>query len=153
MKLTEFITKDVIIDDLKSSDKVGVLKELVDKLVEVGKIKNGEYALEVLLNREKIGSTGIGDGVAIPHGKMKGLKNVIAAFGRSKKGVDFDALDKKPVHLFFLYLGPEDAPGVHLKILARTTRVIKDAKFREKLKSAKDADEIYKLILEEDEKL
>jgi PTS system nitrogen regulatory IIA component len=109
---------------------------------------NAEAMLNVLLEREKLGSTGIGDGIAIPHGKMSGLNDLMISFGRSKDGIDFNAMDGKPVHLFFLLMAPENSAGQHLKILAKLSRMLKDTNFRKKLMSAKSKDELYKIIEE-----
>src|SRR6266436_2844827 len=94
----------------------------------------------------------LGEGVAIPHGKLAGLKRVIAAFGRSRQGVDFQSLDGKPTHLFFLLVAPEDSAGAHLKALARISRLLKDESFRQRLMSATTAADLYRTIREEDDK-
>ncbi|HQC23908.1 MAG TPA: PTS sugar transporter subunit IIA, partial [Syntrophales bacterium] len=105
----------------------------------------------VLLEREKLGSTGIGDGIAIPHGKLKGLERLVISFGRSRQGVDFDAIDGKPVHIFFLLMAPESSTGQHLKALAKISRMLKDPGFRSDLMAAENAEEIYRKIAEKDE--
>lgn len=107
----------------------------------------------VLLEREKLGSTGIQDGIAIPHGKIKTLPNLLILFGRSLEGIDFQAYDNKPTHLFFVLLAPENATSIHLKLLARLSRMLKNSNLREKLLQAKDAEAIYKTLCEEDEKI
>ena len=106
-----------------------------------------------LLEREKLGSTGIQDGVAIPHGKFKTLPYMVVLFGRSMKGIDFQAFDNKPTHLFFVLLAPEEATSEHLKLLARLSRLLKKQSLREALLQAKDAEEIYQTLCEEDKKL
>ena len=106
----------------------------------------------VILEREKLGSTGIGDGVAIPHGKMKGLSRILCAFGRSKKGIDFDAVDGKPVHIFFLLLAPEDSAGLHIQMLSRISRILRDPSFRKRLIEEGDDKELFANIVEEDKK-
>ena len=111
-----------------------------------------EKAIQVILDRERLGSTGIGDGVAIPHGKMKGLDRIVCAFGRSEKGVSFDAVDRKPVHIIFLLLAPEDSTGLHLKMLSRISRIVRDSSFRKKLMEEANAPQVYKDIVEEDKK-
>jgi PTS system nitrogen regulatory IIA component len=103
------------------------------------------------LERERLGSTGIGGGIAIPHGKLGALKSLLMAFGRSRKGVEFDAMDGKPTHLFFLLLAPEDSTGAHLKMLARISRSLKNSVFRERLMTAADGRELYMVIQKEDE--
>jgi PTS system nitrogen regulatory IIA component len=103
-----------------------------------------------LSERERLGSTAIGDGIAIPHGKIRGVRQIIGTFGRAIKGVDFDSLDGHPTHLFFLLVAPEDSASLHLKALARVSRLFRDNAFREHLLAARDSAEIYGLIVEED---
>ena len=152
MKIAEFLREDLILPDLTATDKPGVLRELCVALGRVHGLDPGRLT-EVLLEREKLGSTGVGEGVAIPHGKLPGLNGVIGAFGRHVAGVDFDSLDGSPTHLFFLLVAPEDSVGQHLKALARVSRLLKDRAFREKLIGAADRAELFRLIREEDEKL
>jgi PTS system nitrogen regulatory IIA component len=150
MKITEILTRDRVISDLSSKNKKDVIFELVGVLPNAK--TDGDRLVQVLLEREKLGSTGIGDGVAIPHGKMKNIGPLVASFGRSKEGVDFDSLDGKLTHLFFLLIAPEDSAGVHLKALARISRLFKDGNFRHALLVAQDSEEIFRIIHEEDEK-
>ncbi len=152
MKITDVMEKEYIIPDLKSEDKRGVLEEMVDHVASKVEGLDRETVLEVLLEREKLGSTGIGHGVAIPHGKLKDLDHLIVAFGRSLKGVDFQSLDDKPAHLFFLILAPENSTTAHLKILARISRLLNDPSFRKRLLECKGREEIYQTIREEDER-
>ncbi|MBM2837586.1 MAG: IIA-like nitrogen-regulatory protein PtsN [Deltaproteobacteria bacterium] len=105
-----------------------------------------------MAEREKLGSTGIGDGVAIPHGKLKDVKVMMAAFGRSSRGVDFQAIDGKPVHIFFMLVAPEEMAGPHLKALARISRLLKEPSRRKAFLEAKSREDIYRLISEGDEK-
>jgi PTS system nitrogen regulatory IIA component len=114
---------------------------------------NEERIMEILMERESLGSTGIGEGVAIPHGKSKDLKRLLASFGRSNPGMDFQSMDGKPTHLFFLLVAPENSAGIHLKALARISRLMKDQAFRKRLAEAKSTEEIYSLFVESDEKL
>jgi PTS system nitrogen regulatory IIA component len=107
--------------------------------------------VDVLLDREKLGSTGIGDGIAIPHGKLKGLESLVISFGRSRGGIDFESIDGKPVHIFFLLMAPESSTGQHLKALAKISRMLKDPEFRSDLMSAKNTEEIYRKIAEKDD--
>jgi PTS system nitrogen regulatory IIA component len=137
---------------LRATTKKGVLEELSNVLVERGKLPDHEKVVEVLLEREKLGSTGIGDGIAIPHGKMRGIKELVISFGRSIKGVDFESIDNKPTHLFFLLVAPENSAGVHLKALARISRLLKDSSFRNRLMEARDRQDLFMVIAEEDEK-
>jgi len=112
---------------------------------------DSEATLNVLFEREKLGSTGIGEGIAIPHGKITGLDQLILSFGRSAVGIDFDAMDGKPVHLFFLLIAPENSAGQHLKTLAKISKMLKDSVFRTKLMAAKSKDELYKIIANQDD--
>ncbi len=150
MKIVDFLNEKAISADLKSTSKEGVIRELVDLLAKAEGIKNKEDLVKVLLGREALGSTGIGQGVGIPHGKTDSVKRLVAAFGVCHPGVNFDALDGEPVYLFFLLVAPEDSAGPHLKGLARISRLLKDKYFRESLKSLTDEKIILKLIREED---
>jgi PTS system nitrogen regulatory IIA component len=115
------------------------------------KLPDSNHMVQVLMERESLGSTGIGQGVAIPHGKTNVVKDQVAALGISRKGLDFDALDGEPVHIVFLLIAPQDAAGNHLKALAKISRLLKDKFFRQALRDAKSAEEILKIIREEDE--
>jgi len=152
MKITDILDESSIIQDLRSTTKKGILEELSSVLVERGKLPDRDKVVEVLLEREKLGSTGIGDGIAIPHGKMKGIKELVTSFGRSITGVDFESIDNKPTHLFFLLVAPENSAGIHLKALARISRLLKDSSFRNRLMEAKDRQDLFRIIAEEDEK-
>ena len=150
MKISEILKRDLLIPNLQSRNKKGVLEELAGILVNQGKLTDLEKVVEVLLDREKLGSTGIGDGIAIPHGKVKDLREVVASFGRSREGVDFGSIDQKPTHLFFLLVAPENSAGVHLKALARISRLLKDPNFRRRLMGAENVEELFQIISEED---
>ncbi len=152
MKIVEFLNEKAISADIKATTKEGVIRELVDVLAKAEGIKNKEELVKVLINRESLGSTGIGQGVGIPHGKTNTVKKLVAAFGICHTGVDFDALDGEPVFIFFLLVAPEDSAGPHLKGLARISRLLKDKFFRESLKELTDEKTILKLIREEDSK-
>lgn len=152
MKIIDFLDPKAISANLQATDKEGAIKELVDLLYKAGSIKDKEKLLKILVSREALGSTGIGQGVGIPHGKCDGVKELVAAFGLSQKGVNFDSLDGEPVYIFFLLVAPEDSAGPHLKALARISRILKDKVFRETLKQCKDEKTILKLIEEEDTK-
>ncbi|MBI4974652.1 MAG: PTS sugar transporter subunit IIA [Candidatus Omnitrophica bacterium] len=152
MKIMEFLDKKAITVNLKSADKEGVIKELADLLVKAGDIKNKDELVRVLLARESLGSTGIGQGIGIPHAKSPNVKNVVAAFGLSQRGVNFDSLDGEPAYIFFLLIAPEESAGPHLKALARISRMLKDKYFREQLKKARDEKDILRIIQEEDAK-
>ncbi len=150
MKMCDILTKDLIIPDLREQDKEKVLAELVNHLAVNVEGINPDELLGVLLEREKLGSTGIGDGVAIPHGKLKGIQKIIALFGKSSHGVEFDSMDGKPVYLFFLLIAPENSAGVHLKALARLSRLLKNNGFRQHLMDSSDAKSLYSIIAQED---
>ena len=152
MKIVEFLNEKAVSADLKATTKDAALRELVEVLVKAEGIKNKEDLVRVLLNRESLGSTGIGQGVGIPHAKTNAVKKLVAALGISTNGVNFDALDGEPVHIFFLLVAPEDSAGPHLKGLARISRLLKDKFFRESLKQLRDEKSILKLIREEDAK-
>lgn len=154
MKIAEFLREDLILGNLASTDKAGVLAELSASIARGAgaQVLSAQKLTETLLEREKLGSTGIGEGIAIPHGKLPGVPGLLAAFGRSLKGVDFAAIDGKPTHLFFVLFAPENSAGIHLKALARISRLFKGAPFRKAIMEAKDAAEIFKLISEEDAK-
>jgi nitrogen PTS system EIIA component len=151
MKILEILDKRFIIPQLTSQGKEGALRELVRVIAQVEKQVDEECLVEILFERESLGSTGIGEGVAIPHGKSKDVKKLMASFGRSVPGLDFQSMDGKPTHLFFLLVAPEDSAGIHLKALARISRLMKDPQFRKRVMEAKTADEIYAIFTEGDE--
>ena len=152
MNITEILDQKLIISDLTSRTKKSVLEELVSHLAQYEENVNKDELLKALLEREKLGSTGINDGVAIPHGKLKNIGKLLAVFGRSREGIDFGALDGKPSHLFFLLVAPESSAGAHLKALARISRIAKNEIFREKCMKAETREDLFQLMLEEDEK-
>ena len=151
MKLTDILSPDQVVADLAGRGKRAVMEELCRPLL--AKHPNIELSalMEVLVEREKLGSTGIGDGIAIPHGKLMGLSELMLSFGRSRAGVDFDSLDGKPAHLFFLVVAPDNSAGTHLKALARISRLLKSNAVRQELLQASDAREIYEIIQAQDE--
>ena len=150
MKISELLDSKAIVADLQARDKNRALEELADALIASEPSLARDEVIEVLLEREKLGSTGIGDGVAIPHGKLAGIPELMLAFGRSRDGVDFESMDGQPAHLFFLLVAPEESVGVHLKTLARISKLLKDAAVRQKLLDAEDQDAIYQVILDEE---
>src|SRR6266481_1739052 len=152
MKITDILSADMIIPDLKGTTKPDILSELAKLLTSRYKEISLRDLLAVLAERERLGSTAIGDGIAIPHGKLRGVTKIIGAFGRHLSGVDFDSLDGGPSQLFFVLVAPEDSASLHLKALARVSRLLKEGSFREHLIAAKDSAEIYRLIKEEDTK-
>ncbi len=150
MNITEILAPDMILPDIRANSKNGVLEELAAPIcAKYRQIKLNEL-VEVLVQRERLGSTAIGDGIAIPHGKIGGIPRIVGVFGRSLKGVDFESLDGKPTHLFFLLVAPEESTSLHLKALARVSRLLKSATFREQLMKATDSAELYRLLKEED---
>lgn len=153
MKLSDILNQNHVIPDLKAKDKKGVLAELVDVIVSSDPTLDKNSLVKVLLERERLGSTGIGDGVAIPHGKFQGLKHPIISFGRSRKGLDFDAMDGEAVFLFFLLVAPEDSASIHLKALAKIAKIIKSRSFRNVLMQVPTREEIYQTIILNDEQL
>ena len=151
MKLLDILPAGSISVDLKAASKQEVLSELCGLLEKAGKLPESKAMVQILMEREGLGSTGIGQGVAIPHGKSSSVSLQSAALGISKRGVDFDALDGEPVHIVFLLIAPPDGAGNHLKALAKVSRLLKDKFFRQALKDAKSPEEILKIIREEDE--
>jgi fructose-specific phosphotransferase system IIA component len=152
MILENILSEETIKLELNSKGKREVLEELVDVLEGAGQIHDKAEVLEAILERESLMSTGIGDGVAIPHAKSGQVKGVVAAFGCSREGVDYDALDGKPVHLIFLLIAQEEASTSYLKALAQISRFLKHRHFREKLMRSKDAKEVLNLIKQEESK-
>ncbi len=153
MRVFDILKEDLIVPELHGDTKTDVLRELASHLAARHTEINPEQLVTVLLDRERLGTTAIGEGIAIPHGKLPGLKGVVAVFGRSRKGVDCHSLDGAPTRLFFLLVAPEDSAGVHLKALARVSRLLKDKAFRERLLNGKTQVELYRVICEEDARL
>ena len=154
MKILDFLNEKAISADLKSTDKKTVIRELTDLLIKAGELKPRmkDEVIKILLNREALGSTGIGQGVAIPHGKCEYVKELVGAFGVSKKGINFDSLDGESAHIFFLLLAPIESSGPHLKALARISKLLKDKYFRESLKNVESEKSLLKIIKEEDQR-
>lgn len=150
MKLLDVLQADAVSADLKATDKKGVLKEMVGPVAKSAGVAE-EALLGILLEREHLGSTGIGGGVGIPHGKLKGLDSLVLGFGLSRQGIDFESIDGRPTHIFFVLITPEDSAGLHLKVLARISRLLKNEPFKEKLLKAVDRDEIISIIDGQDE--
>ena len=153
MKIMDFLDKKAISPDLKARNKEAVIKELVDLLIKADAIKSKkEEVVKSLMAREALGSTGIGQGIGIPHGKSPHVKSLVASFGVSRQGVDFESLDGEPAHIFFLLMAPEDSAGPHLKALARISGLLKDRYVRDMLINVHDEKEIIKIINDEDNK-
>ncbi len=153
MKIMDILATDAVILNLGAREKREVLADMAQALAKVEPQIEAERLLEVLLEREALQSTGIGEGVAIPHGKMVGLDRLVASFARNPEGVDFDAIDGQPTHHFFLLVVPEHSGGQYLKALARISRFFRDAAFRQKLVEADSVDDVIRAIEEEDAKL
>ena len=152
MKITDYLTPELVIAELAETDKEETLKHLAAGVTRVFPELSEEKILTVLRDREALGSTGIGGGIAIPHGKMAELEKIIVLFARNRSGVDFAAVDGQPVHLFFLLLAPENSAGIHLKTLAQISRMLKNREFCDKLLKASDGLDIFALIKEDDER-
>ncbi len=152
MKITDLLPEALVVPELAGRSKQEVLRELAQALASQHPDIDAARLLDVLWERERLGSTAIGDGIAIPHGKLPGIRAVLGAFGRHRAGVDFESLDGRPTRLFFLLVAPDDSVGQHLKALARVSRLLKDAAFRDQLLAAGDRSDLYRRICEEDEK-
>ena len=150
MRLTEILDINNIIPELKAKDKKGVLGEFAEVIAGYDANIDKDMLVKVLIEREHLGSTGIGDGVAIPHGKLSSVKQPIVSFGRSKKGLDFDSMDGQPAFLFFLLLAPENSSGVHLQVLTKIARILKSSAFRKELMQVDSREEIYQTIIQTD---
>lgn len=146
MQLTEVLSPDLILPKLKGETKLDVITEFADAIALVHPELDKDAISNILLEREKLGSTGIQDGIAIPHGKVSVLKDIVVAFGRSAHGIDFQAHDNKLTHLFFVLLAPENATGHHLKLLARLSRLLKQVDLRNQLMESTDAEAIYQTL-------
>ncbi|MGD0089741.1 MAG: PTS sugar transporter subunit IIA [Planctomycetota bacterium] len=155
MKLSDIIPEGGILDDLKATQKEEVIKELVQALVKTGKVDESasKKVIKALMDREELGSTGIGAGVAVPHAKHDSVTDLVGAFGRSKKGINFDALDGEPVQVLFLLLSSKSASGAHLEALAYISRLVRDEKFVKFMREAKDVAVLRDLLKEADETL
>lgn len=151
MKIMDMLKREFILEPLKAENKRDVLAELAG-VFNAGRVGvDPDTMLHVLLERERLGSTGIGDGIAIPHGKLPGLEGMVVSFGRSREGIAFEAMDGKPVHLFFLLMAPENSAGHHLKALAKISRMLKDANFRKELLEAETHEDLYRIIADKDD--
>lgn len=151
-RIQDILAGDFIIEDLQATDKTGVIREFASLFASRGKVRDAEDLVSVLLERETQCSTGIGDGIAIPHARSVAIGETVIAFGRSGRGIDFQAIDGKPVHLFFVLVTPEERPGDHLRTLARISRILRNPVLRQELMRSSDRQEIQKLLLDEDSK-
>lgn len=146
MRLQSYLKKELIITELSARTKSEVLAEIVENIVKVYPNLDKKKIYDLLMERERLGTTGIGDGIAIPHGKMDGLEEVILVVARSKEGVDFEALDHKPVRIIFLLLAPEENLGEHLKILAHISRILQNEEFRVNFLSSPNKEQLFSLL-------
>lgn len=153
MKITDMLPREAVKADLQASDKQGVIEEMSEVMVRSTVLDDKEGIAQVLMEREALGSTGIGLNVAIPHAKLQGVDRLIAALGRSKEGVDFGAVDGQPVRLFFILISEVNSAGIHLKALAKISRLLKNDETREALISCDSSGEMYDIISREEEKL
>ena len=150
MRIEDILSPELVLPALAARTKAAVLQELAGAVAARHQEVDRDRLVTALEERERLNTTALGDGVAIPHGKLPGLRRVFAAFGRSAEGVDFQSLDGQPTHLFFLLVAPEESAGAHLKALARISRLLKDEGFRTRLRTAPDAATLYQQIREED---
>jgi nitrogen PTS system EIIA component len=152
MKIDEILKRESVIADIAGKNKLDVIKEMTERLKQNDTIKNDQALYATLIEREKLGSTGIGENVAIPHGKSDELTQIIIVFARSLSGIDFESLDQKPVHFVCMVIAPAHSTGQHLKALARISRLFKNQTLREGILKAEDSNAIYSILLEEDSK-
>ncbi len=152
MKISEILDKRAIKIGMEASTKEEALKELVAVLAQVENVGDPKNIVKTLVERENLGSTGIGQGIAIPHGKTDKVNRLIAVLGTSKKGIDFDALDGEPVFIFFLLVAPKETAGPHLKALAQISRLLRDTYFCELIRRCETPDQLFHLIKNEEEK-
>jgi len=153
MNIVDLLSPEAITAELAATTKNEALAELTDAILRVEGGLERDDVIAVLQERERLGSTGIGDGVAIPHGKLKNIDKLLISFGRSRAGIDFDSMDGRPAHLFFLLVAPEESVGIHLKTLARISKLLKNTEVRRRLQDAASAEEIYQIIAREEETL
>ena len=151
MKILDILAMDSIVPELKGRTKKQVLEELIDAVKQNKPQIEREHLMKVLLERERLGSTGIGDGIAIPHGKLNDIEDLVLSFGRSIEGIDFESMDGKPVHLFFLLVAPETCAGIHLRALAKIARLLKNGTVRKRLAKVDNRNDIFSIIQQEDE--
>ena len=152
MSITDLLSIDRVIPELRATHKEAALQELAELLATGIPSATAAQLASILRERERLNSTAIGDGIAIPHGRLTGIRNVVGGFARSTPGIDFESVDRRPTHLFFVLMAPDDAAAQHLKALARISRLLKDEAFRARLMAAPDAEALYRTIREEDDK-
>lgn len=150
--MKDFLRRELILDGLSGNRKEEVLEEISASIAKAVGLDKG-LVYETLMERERLGSTGVGEGIAIPHGKISQLRSPVVAVAISREGVDFGAIDNKPVKIFVTLLTPEEPPTTHLGLLARLARILKSQEFQKQILSAEDSEEIYKLFVGEDERI
>ena len=153
VKISDALKLNTVVPSIQSTDKPDVIKELAEVLAGAHPVINKEGLIEALLEREKLCSTAVDSGVAIPHAKLSGISNVVLGFGKSDKGIEFDSLDREPTYLFILLVSPESYTVQHIELLARISMLFKNPEFRKRLMSARSKEELYEYIISEDEKL
>ena len=149
MKILDVLRKEAVIVDLKSREKKGVIEELVAPLAQMSGVAAKDL-VRVLMERERLGSTGIGGGIGIPHGKLKGLDSMLVGFGLSRNGVNFESMDGRPTYIFFLLVTPENSIDLHLKLLSQISRILKNDLLKQRLRNARSPQDILDVIREED---
>ncbi len=153
MRILDFLLPENVVAPLVATDKEGLLRELCDALKNSGALEDPDLAFEAVMMRERLGSTGIGEQVAIPHAKTKGATSLVGAFGVTADDIDYGTVDDQPVRLVFMLVAGEDATAAHLKALARISRVLKNRSFRDKAREATSSEQLFDLIRIEDEAL
>lgn len=152
MKIVDLIRREMVVPALQATDKRGILEELATYMAGHHPRIDRATLAKVLIEREQLASTAIGEGVAIPHGKLSAVGEIVACLGRAPAGVEFDSMDGQPTYLFFVLVAPESSTGAHLKALARISRVFKDPEFRRRLLAAPDTESMYTVVADEDAK-
>src|SRR3954469_3810880 len=152
MKIVDLIKRDMVVPALRATEKRAILEELATYMAGHHPRIDRAHLSRVLIEREQLASTAIGEGVAIPHGKLASVGEIVACLGRAQAGVEFDSMDGQPTYLFFVLVAPESSTGAHLKALARISRVFKDPEFRRRLLAAADAESMYHVVADEDAK-
>lgn len=152
MKIADVLERKTIITNLEAKSKPEVIEEVAERISSVFTNINQERLVEVLMEREKLCSTAVDSGVAIPHAKLSGISNIIAGFGRSAAGIDFDSLDAKKTHLFIVVIAPEHSTGSHIQLLARISKIFRNPELRAEIMECESQDDIYEAITREDEK-
>lgn len=151
LKISDFLKSQAIVMEIKAKDKIKALNELVEHMVVNKFVRDGEAFVKALAKRENLESTGIGDGIAIPHARTDAVQDLILAFARSPQGVDFSSIDGKPSYLIFLIASPENKKSEYIMALAKLSRLLRKQIVREKLRNAKNPDEIMTIVKQNEE--